>query len=160
VQSLKSFSQLDEAEYQLVNIHEGLESALVLLGTQKLTDINIVKKFGQLPEVGCFPGLLNQVFINIISNAAEAIFESGTISLETYTQANEIVIDISDTGIGMSGERMKSLFDFGFSANASRVKMGTGLLTSYNIMQKHGGRIEVESEVGRGSTFSVILPLR
>jgi len=160
VQSLKSFSQLDEAEYQLVNIHEGLESALVLLGTQKLAGIIIVKKFGQLPEVGCFPGLLNQVFINIISNAAEAIFESGTISLETYTQANEIVIDISDTGIGMSGERMKSLFDFGFSANASRVKMGTGLLTSYNIMQKHGGRIEVESEVGRGSTFSVILPLR
>lgn len=160
VQSLKSFSQLDEAEYQTVNLHEGLESTLVLLGTQKLAGITVVKKFGQLPGVGCFPGLLNQVFINIISNAAEAIFESGTISIETYTKDNEIMVDISDTGIGMSKERLKSLFDFGFSANASRVKMGTGLLTSYNIMQKHGGRIEVESEVGKGSTFSVILPIR
>ena len=160
VRSLKSFSQLDEAEYQTANIHEGIESALVLLGTQKLAGINIVRKFGQLPEITCFPGLLNQVFINIISNAAEAIFESGNISIETYTKENEVIIDISDTGIGMSSERLKSLFDFGFSANASRVKMGTGLLTSYNIMQKHGGRIEVESEVGRGSTFSVILPLR
>ncbi len=160
VQSLKSFSQLDEAEYQTVDLHEGLESTLVLLGTQKLAGINVVKKFGQLPEIGCFPGLLNQVFVNIISNAAEAIFESGTISIETYTKANEIMVDISDTGIGMSKERLKSLFDFGFSANASRVKMGTGLLTSYNIMQKHGGRIEVESEVGKGSTFSVVLPIR
>ncbi|HEX2897362.1 MAG TPA: ATP-binding protein, partial [candidate division Zixibacteria bacterium] len=159
VQSLKSFSQLDEAEFQSVDIHEGIESSLVLLGTQKLKGIKIVKKYGELPAVGCYPGLLNQVFINIINNAAEAIFETGTISIATYAKNDEIVVDISDTGIGMSKERLKSLFDFGFTAGPSRIKMGTGLLTSYNIMQKHHGRIEVESEVGKGTTFSVILPV-
>jgi signal transduction histidine kinase len=160
VQSLKSFSQLDEAEFQTVDIHEGIESTLVLLGTQKLKGIKIVKKYGKLPPIGCYPGLLNQVFINIITNAADAIFETGTIYIETKVNDSEISVNINDTGIGMSKERLKSLFDFGFSAGPSRIKMGTGLLTSYNIMQKHGGRIEVESEVGKGSKFSVILPIR
>ncbi len=159
VQSLKSFSQLDEAEFQSFDIHEGIESSLVLLGTQKLKGIKIIKKYGEIPAVGCYPGLLNQVFINIINNAAEAIFESGTISIATYVKNNEIMVDISDTGIGMSKERLKSLFDFGFTSGPSRIKMGTGLLTSYNIMQKHHGRIEVESEVGKGSTFSIVLPI-
>jgi len=160
VKSLKSFSRLDEAEFQTVNIHEGIESALVLLGSKKLAGISVVRQFGKLPALGCYPGLLNQVFMNILSNAAEAISEIGTITLKTYHQNGELIVEISDTGVGIAKDRLKTLFDFGFSSDSSRVKMGTGLLTAYNIVQKHGGRIEVESEVGQGSSFSVILPLR
>lgn len=159
VQNLKSFSRLDEAEFQTVDIHQGIESSLILLGGKKLAGIEVHKKFANLPLLSCNPGLLNQVFMNIIANAANAISETGTITIETYQKNGELVVDVSDTGVGIPKERLKTLFDFGFSTDAKRVKMGTGLLTAYNIVQKHRGRIEVESEVGKGSTFSIILPL-
>jgi signal transduction histidine kinase len=159
VQNLKSFSRLDESEYQSVDIHKGIESSLVLLGEKKLSRIEVMKKYGKLPNIICNPGLLNQVFMNIISNAVNAIKDSGTITIETYQKNGEVVVDISDSGMGIPRERLKTLFDFGFSTDTKRVKMGTGLLTAYNVVQKHRGRIEVTSEVGLGSTFSIILPV-
>ncbi|MGH8015185.1 MAG: sensor histidine kinase, partial [Candidatus Zixiibacteriota bacterium] len=159
VQNLKSFSRLDEAEFQTVDIHLGIENSLVLLGGKKLSRIEVRKKFAKLPRLSCNPGLLNQVFLNIITNAATAISDSGTITIETAQQNGEIVVSISDNGVGIAKDRLKNIFDFGFSTDTKRVKMGTGLLTAYSIVQKHGGRIEVESEVGKGSTFSVILPI-
>lgn len=159
ISSLKNFSRLDEAEYQVVDIHEGIESSLTLLGQKKLGHVNVIKKYGRLPLIGCYPGLLNQVFINLISNAALAIVESGKISISTYREENEVIIDINDTGVGIQPEQMKKLFDISFSTDTSRVKMGTGLVTAHSMVQKHGGRIEVRSEVGKGSTFTVKLPL-
>lgn len=158
VKSLKNFSKLDEAEYQTVDIHDGIESSLVLLGQKKLSHIKVVKEYGNLSPLGCYPGLLNQVFMNILSNAAEAIMDRGTITVKTSQDNSEVVIKISDTGIGIPKEKISKLFDFGFSTGSSRVKMGTGLITAFSIVQKHGGRIEVESEVGRGSIFSVVIP--
>jgi signal transduction histidine kinase len=159
IQSLKSFSRLDEAEYQIADLHEGLESSLVLLGKKELSHVNVVRQFGEVPPIGCYPGLLNQVFISLLGNAAHAIVESGTISIRTYCEKVDVVVEISDTGIGIAPERMKRLFDFTFSADSTRVKMGTGLLTAYMIVQKHGGQIEVTSDIGKGSTFSVRLPI-
>ncbi|MDH3890120.1 MAG: ATP-binding protein [candidate division Zixibacteria bacterium] len=159
IQSLKNFSRLDEAEYQVVDIHEGIESSLTLLGHKELGHANVVKRFGDLPLIGCYPGLLNQVFINLISNAAQAIVESGSITVRTHQAGDRVVIDITDTGVGIPPERLEKLFDISFSTDTSRVKMGAGLVTAHSMVQKHGGQIEVASVVGEGSTFTVTLPL-
>ncbi|MCG8607412.1 MCP four helix bundle domain-containing protein [bacterium] len=159
VKSLKNFSRLDEAEFQKVDIHEGIESSLTLLGSELPNRISIVKEYGELPKISCFPGQLNQVFINLLKNASKAIEGSGTICIRTYRQNHDAHVQIIDTGRGIPGEKLENIFDFGFSRAERRIKMSSGLSTSYSIVQKHHGEIRVQSEVGRGTTFSIILPL-
>jgi signal transduction histidine kinase len=154
VASLKNFARPDETEYQLVSLHEGIESTLTVMGGELQERIVLVKEYGEIPKVTCYAGQLNQVFMGILRNAVEAIEGEGTIRIRTFEAKDGVHVQISDTGRGIGPEKLKRIFEFDFSGKGSRVKMGAGLATAY------GGLIEVKSEVGSGSTFEVILPSR
>jgi signal transduction histidine kinase len=160
VNSLKAFAHLDEATYQKVNLHEGLENTLTLLEHDFKDKIEIVREYGEIPEVTCNPGEVNQVFMNLLQNAAEAIRNKGKIVIRTFEKDGNLHVSFSDNGIGISPKRLEQLFNPAFAQKGSRMKAGLGLFTSANIVQKHQGRIEVESEVGKGSKFTVILPVQ
>jgi signal transduction histidine kinase len=160
VKSLKNFTRVDESEYQRTNIHDGIDSSLTLMESEMRGRIRVKKEYGEIPAISCYPGQLNQVFINLLKNACGAIAGSGTIGIKTFKENNHIYVEISDTGCGIPPEKLERLFDFGFSSGGSRVKMSSGLSSAYNIIQKHEGEIKVESEVGKGTTFSIILPIK
>jgi len=149
---------LDEAEYQKANIHEGLDSTLTLINYEIKDRISINKDYGEIPEINCYPNQLNQVFMNILMNASAAIEKNGVITIETFLEGKYLVVRISDNGRGMTKENMDRIFDPGFTTQAHGVGTGLGLSISYNIIQKHHGEIKVDSEVGKGSTFSIYLP--
>ena len=159
VSSLRNFARLDEAERKRVNIHEGLNGSLVLVHHQLKNRIEIVKDYGTLPEIECFPNQLNQVFMNLLVNAAQAIPGRGTISIKTLHLGDEVQVKISDTGVGIPRENMRKIFDPGFTTKGVGVGTGLGLSICYKIIQDHRGRIAVESEVGRGTTFTITLPV-
>ncbi|MEE9169689.1 MAG: ATP-binding protein, partial [bacterium] len=159
VNSLKSFARLDEAVFQITDLHEGLESILTLLDQDLEGRISVVKEYGEIPLLACYPGELNQMFMNLLMNAVQAIERNGTITIRSFVEKGNVHVQIKDTGIGVSSERIKELFDPSFTKKGHRVKAGLGLFASYNIIQKHHGEIKVESEVGKGSTFTVILPM-
>ena len=160
VKSLKNFARIDESDYQRADIHEGIDSALTLLENELRGRISVVKEYGYIPKIECYPGLLNQLFMNLLKNASQSIEESGTITITTSRENNHVNVKISDTGKGIPPEKLNKIFDFGFSAVGSRVKMGSGLATAYNIVQKHEGEISAESEIGKGTTFCIVLPLK
>jgi signal transduction histidine kinase len=118
----------------------------------------VVKKYNKIPEICCYPGDLNQVFITLLSNAVQAIENKGTITIRTSTDTTNVYVQISDSGKGISPEKLKTLFDFSFTTKDTRVGMEIGLVSAYNIIQKHKGELKVESEVGKGTTFIIILP--
>ena len=151
--NLKRFISLDGGQRETVDVHEGLDSVLNLLASEIGERITIVRQYGDLDRIECCPGEINQVFKSLLTNAAEAIEGSGTITVTTSAGVGEFQVAITDTGSGMNPEVQSQLFDPAFSTKGARVKAGMGLLVSLNIVQKHGGRIEVESEVGQGSTF-------
>jgi PAS domain S-box-containing protein len=159
VNSLKSFARLDEAVFQTTDLHEGLESILTLIEQDLEGRISVVKEYGEIPLLACYPGELNQMFMNLLTNAVQAIKGNGTIMIRSFVEKGNVHVQIKDTGIGISSERIKELFDPSFTKKGHRVKAGLGLFASYNIVQKHQGEIKVESEVGKGSTFTVILPM-
>ena len=161
VQSLRTFARLDEAEYQLVNINEGIDSAITLLTTQTGESIETVRQFGQLAPLYCAVGKLNQAFMNILKNSVEAMEGgSGRIGVTTYEDGDDIVIEVSDSGRGIEPERLRRIFDFDFARSSSTVKMGLGLATAYSVMQEHGGTIHIDSTLGDGTTVTVRLPRR
>lgn len=160
VKSLKNFAKLDESEFQKVNLHEGLDSALTLLEAELRDRIDVVKEYGKIPKIHCYPGQLNQVFMNLLRNAIDAIDTCGTIHLKTFRDNDRLCIQISDTGRGIPEDKLSNIFEFGFSSGSGRIKMASGLSTAYNIVQKHQGEIKVESEENKGTTFCIILPVR
>lgn len=160
VRSLKNFSRLDEASYQKADVREGLDSTLTLLTPKFEGRIEVTHAYGEVPAIYCYAAELNQVFMNVLSNAAQHIDGSGRIHIETKADAERVYVRISDTGRGIPADNLERIFDPGFTTQGVGVGTGLGLSISYNIMQKHGGRIFVESEVGKGSTFTVELPRR
>jgi AhpD family alkylhydroperoxidase len=158
VDSLKSFSRLDQAPLQTVNLHEALETTLTLMEHDLKGRIRVEKDYGDIPQVMCYPGELNQVWMSLFSNASQAIGEKGAITVRTFAEGANVHVEIADTGIGIPSGQIQYLFDPSFTSRGERVKAGMGLFISYNIVRKHRGEIKVESEVGRGSTFTVILP--
>jgi two-component system, NtrC family, sensor kinase len=158
VRSLKNFARLDEAERKKVNIHDGIESTLTLLQHQLKNRIRIVKKFGEVPEIECYPNPLNQVFMNILVNAAQAIKERGEITVTTWRDGDTVKISISDTGVGIPPEHLSKIFDPGFTTKGVGVGTGLGLSICYKIMQDHRGTIEVDTS-SQGTTFTMLLPL-
>src|SRR5437762_7688271 len=159
VRSLRNFARLDEAERKTVNIHEGIESTLTLLRHQLKGRIGIVKQFGDLPEIECHPNQLNQVFMNILVNSAQAIKNRGTITVATSKQEETVKISISDTGVGIPPEHLSKIFDPGFTTKGVGVGTGLGLSICYKIIQDHHGSIDVESST-QGTTFTITLPLK
>lgn len=160
VGTLKNFARVDESTFQQVDIHEGIDSSLVLLGGELKNRVAVVRSYAEIPRIGCYPGQLNQVFINLLKNASNAIEKKGTITIQTQKENGNVVIRISDDGRGIPKDKIERIWDIGFSREGSRVKMGSGLSASLNIVQNHKGKIEVDSEVGRGTTFSVTLPIK
>lgn len=161
VQNLKDFSHVDTAdEWHLADLHQGLDSTLNIVNNEIKYKAEVVKEYGDLPEVECLPSQLNQVFMNLLVNAAHAIEERGTITIRTGRKGDEVWVEIADTGKGIAPENLMKIFDPFFTTKPIGQGTGLGLSLSYGIVKKHGGRIEVESEIGRGTTFRVWLPVR
>lgn len=157
--SLKTFTQLDGATIQRVDVHDGLESALTLIETQYAEHIGILREFGDLPKIRCYPGELNQVFMNLLTNAVQAIDGPGTVTVKTYRENGRVCVSVIDSGRGIAKDQMAGLFEPRFSRTGERVKAGIGLFTAYNIVQKHDGSIEVDSSPGKGTSFTIKLPI-
>lgn len=160
VRSLRKFARLDEAERDKVDLHEGLESTLTLVHHELKNRIDVHKNYGKLPLITCYPNQINQVFMNILVNASQAIEGRGEIFVDTYTQDDNVVVEIRDTGKGVPSEDLERIFDPGFTTKGSGVGTGLGLSIVYQIVQDHKGSIEVTSEVGKGTTFRIILPIQ
>jgi signal transduction histidine kinase len=158
VRTLKNFARLDEAHRKRVNIHEGIESTLMLLQHQLKNRIRIVKEFGEIPEIECFPNQLNQVFMNILVNASQAIPQRGEIKVKTEKIDDAVRILISDTGTGIRPEHLSKIFDPGFTTKGVGVGTGLGLAICYKIIKDHHGTIKAESS-NQGTTFTMTLPL-
>jgi len=158
VRRLRSFARLDEAELKKVDVHEGLEDTLTLVHHEIKHNIQIVRDYGTLPLMSVFPSRLNQVFLNLINNARQAIHNKGTITLRTWVEDKTASIAITDDGVGIPKENLARVFDPGFTTKGVGVGTGLGLSICYQIVKDHRGRIDVESEVGKGATFTVRIP--
>jgi PAS domain S-box-containing protein len=145
VRRLKSFARLDEADLKKVDIHEGLEDTLILIHHELKHNITVVKNFGDVPPLSCFPGQLNQVFLNLLINSRQAIKGKGTISIATLVKNNKAHIVINDDGVGIPKEKLRRIFDPGFTTKGRGVGAGLGLSISYQIIKDHRGEIKVES---------------
>lgn len=162
VMGLRNFSRIDEDEFKAADIHEGIESTLMLLRNKIKNRIEVIKNFGQIPEIECIPGKLNQVLMNILNNAAEAIGEKGRITITTSLeeQTNKVRVSIRDDGPGMPHSVKNRIFEPFYTTKAIGKGTGLGLAISYGIIEKHRGKIDVTSELGKGSEFILTLPLK
>jgi signal transduction histidine kinase len=159
VRNVRNFARLDEAIWQKADIHEGFESTLTLLNHQLKGRILIVKEFGEIPQIECYPNQLNQVFMNILVNAAQSIEGNGEIRIKTWEESDTLRVAISDNGRGMTPEVQARIFDPGFTTKKPDLGTGLGLSICLKIIQNHNGRIDVESTPGHGSTFTIVLPV-
>ena len=158
VKSARSFSRSDDSGTRRVNLNEGFEDSLVLATHELKNRIEVVREFGELPEIESYPSQINQVFLNLIVNAVHAIEGKGSIRVRTWLQEDTVRVAVSDDGVGMTPEVRDRIFDPGFTTKETGQGSGLGLSICYTIIQNHGGRIEVETAPGEGSTFTVILP--
>ena len=159
VHDLKNFSRMDAAANDLANLNDCIESALNIGRNVLKNKVEVVKDLAQLPDIMCAPSQLNQVFMNLLVNAAHAIEQRGTITVSTGRQGDEVWVEIADTGHGIVPEHLQKIFDPFFTTKPIGKGTGLGLSLSYGIVQKHHGRIEVQSELGRGTAFRVWLPV-
>ena len=161
VQDLKDFSHVDaRQEWSMADLHAGLDSTLNIVVNEIKYKADVVKEYGTLPDVECRPGELNQVFMNLLVNAAHAIGkERGTIRVRTFVSEGHACVEVADNGSGIAAADLQRIFDPFFTTKPVGQGTGLGLSLSYGIVHAHGGRIEVESEPGRGTTFRVCLPL-
>jgi signal transduction histidine kinase len=159
VRSLRTFSRLDEAEYQETKLEEGLDSTITLVQHETKKRIEIVRDYGDTPRIPCYPNELNQVFMNIMMNAIHSIEGHGRIAITTRNDAENVYVSIKDTGEGISKQDLSRIFDPGFTTKGVGVGTGLGLSITYNIVKKHHGSIDVKSEPGGGTEFIVTLPL-
>ncbi|MFZ2269016.1 MAG: PAS domain S-box protein [Azonexus sp.] len=160
VQDLKSFSHVSEQDWQWADLHQGLDSTLNIVWNELKYKCQVVKEYGEIPKVFCLISQLNQVFMNLLVNAGHAIEKQGTITLRTACRGdNEVCIEVIDTGKGIAPEHLSRVFEPFFTTKPVGKGTGLGLSLSYGIVDKHRGRIEVDSQVGVGTTFRVILPI-
>ncbi|NKB70127.1 MAG: hypothetical protein GKR89_23890 [Candidatus Latescibacteria bacterium] len=160
VASLRRFVRLDEAEWQLADIHEGLDSALTLLDSRLGNGIEIERQYGAVEPLWCAPGQLNQVFMHVLKNAVESIAGTGRISLATGQEGGQVWVRIADTGRGMDQQQLDRIFDPALAGDTGRVGLSWRLAADYLIVRDHGGEIEVDSQVGEGTVVHFRLPLR
>ena len=159
VQSLKDFSRVGESGWQMADLHKGLDSTLDIAAAAFMGRIQVEKRYGELPMIKCAASDLNQVALSLLANAAHAIDGNGRIVIETRHEGDWVTLRISDNGCGIAPENLQRIFEPFYTTRPVGGGTGLGLSLSYGIIQKHHGRIEVESALGAGSTFTVWLPL-
>ncbi len=160
VQSLRSFARLDEALFQEVDIHENIDTTLTLLSHELIEKADVIKEYGEIPRIQCYPNELNQAFMNVLQNAAQAIDQQETITITTYAGEIQIYVKITDTGKGIPTEDLSQIFDPGFTTQSDGVGKGLGLPIAYNIIQKHHGEIKADSIIGKGTEITIALPIK
>ncbi len=161
VQDLKDFSRVDQAEHQLANLNDALESTLNVVWNEIKYKAEVVRELGDIPEIECVPAQINQVFMNLLVNAAQAIEQRGSITLRSGLENGYVWFEFADTGKGMNAETVKRIFEPFYTTKPIGQGTGLGLSISYDIIvKKHGGRIDVSSEPGQGTTFRLWLPQR
>jgi len=169
VTSLRNFARLDESEFKRVDLHEGIESTLTILQNRlqkkgKREEIQVVKDYGNLPLVECYAGQLNQVFLNILNNAIDALEKCGrhnclSLRICTETDGKQVKIAIADNGVGMNEQKQKRLFDPFFTTKEVGKGTGLGMAIAHQIVtEKHGGQISCDSTVGQGTIFTIMIP--
>jgi two-component system, NtrC family, sensor kinase len=160
-QSIKDFSRLDRAPIGSFDVNAGLDRTLVIARNVVKHKADIHKFYGEIPEIECAPSQINQVFLNLITNAAQAIETKGEIVITTKQRdAGHVAIAISDTGCGIPEENLSKIRDPFFTTKEVGTGTGLGLSIVDEIIRGHGGELLVESKVGHGSTFTVVLPVR
>lgn len=160
VKGLRTFSRLDEGDLKFTDLHENIDSTLVMLRNQYRDRIEIKRLYGKIPQVQCYPGKLNQVFMNLLANAIHAIPEKGWIAIETRQVAEQVEVKIIDSGKGMPEEVRQKIFDPFFTTKDVGEGTGLGLAITLGIIQDHKAEVDVESEVGKGTTFTLKLPIK
>lgn len=159
VGDLKDFSRAADGEWQPTDINLGLESALNAVSNEIHHQAGVFKELGELPLVNCIPAQINQVFMNLLANAAHAIGSAGRITLRTGVAGDGVWIEVADTGQGMTPEVKRRIFEPFFTTKPVGQGTGLGLSITWEVVDRHRGRIEVESAPGRGSTFRLSLPV-
>ena len=160
VKNLKSFARIDEVEIREGDINEGIQSALKMVHNEIKYKGEANTNFGEIPAIRCYPGQLNQVFLNILVNAAQALEKGGKITVTTLLEEENIKIIFADTGTGIAPEHLPKLFDPFFTTKEVGKGTGLGLSISHGIIKKHGGKILVDSKLGEGTVFTIYLPLQ
>ena len=177
--SLRTFSRADKDYKVAFNIHEGIDSTILILkhrlkANEQRPAIEVITEYEKLPQIGCFPGQLNQVFMNILANAIDALDEASTertfedmkanphrITIKTSVENNNVKISIADNGEGMSEDVKNRIFDHLFTTKGVGKGTGLGLAIARQIVvEKHGGTIEVNSVLGEGTEFVILLPMK
>ena len=159
VRNLHSFGRIDRAAFDSVHVHEGLDSTIALLA-HEMKHIEIVREYGDVPRIYCHAQRLHQVFMNLLLNAVQALPDGGRITLRTSADDVLLRVCVEDNGCGIAPEQHGRVFEPGFTTRDGRVSMGLGLAICRQIVEQHGGTIELESAPGAGSAFTVCLPLR
>src|SRR5690606_16536364 len=165
VKSLRIFSRVDEDSLKFADINEGLDSTLVILNSVIRDGIHVNKQYAEVPLVECYPGKLNQVFLNIITNAIDEINKKfdgstgGILEIRTAVTGDTVSISIQDNGIGIPDDIKDKIFEPFFTTKEVGEGTGLGMSIVYNTIKKHGGEIKVESSVGEGVSFLIIIPL-
>lgn len=160
VQALKDFSHVGENEWQVADLHRGLDSTLNIVNNEIKYKATVEKHYGQLPQITCLASQLNQVFMNLLVNAGHALRERGVITIRTGVEDNWVWVEIGDNGVGIAPENLNRIFEPFFTTKPVGSGTGLGLSLSYGIVNRHGGRITVASELGKGSRFTVHLPVQ
>jgi signal transduction histidine kinase len=161
VQDLKDFSHVDaNPDWQFVSLNQGIDSTLNVVNNELKYKADVIKDYGDLPPVQCMPSQINQVVMNLVVNAAHAMGpERGKITVRTGTRGEQVWIEVSDTGSGIPAHVLPRIFDPFYTTKPVGKGTGLGLSLSYGIIQKHHGNIEVQTELGKGTTFLVTLPI-
>lgn len=158
VVSLKKFVRLDEAELQQADINKEIDLTLEIIRHETKNKVEIEKHYGNIPQIKCYPNMLNQVFTNILINACQSIEKQGKITITTAQKANNLEICIKDNGKGIPKENLNKIFTAGFTTKGVGIGTGLGLAISQKIIDKHHGQIRVISEIGIGSEFIITIP--
>lgn len=160
VQNLRNFSRIDEGDFKSVDLHDGLDSTLLLLNNEIKNRIKVIRDYGKLCKVECHPGHINQVFMNLLLNAIQSIEGEGQIRIATRQTNEHVEIEISDSGKGIPENVKNKIFDPFFTTKPVGKGTGLGLSISYGIIKNHGGEITMESKTGEGTTFWIKLPVK
>lgn len=160
VQDLKDFSRIDESDLQWADVEKCLDSTLAVLANDLRDKVEVVKEYAVLPQIECMPSQLNQVFMNLLTNARQAIAERGRITLRTGVDGEMVWVEIADSGAGIPAENLKRIFEPFFTTRPVGSGQGLGLSVAYSIIAKHRGRIEVSCAAGQGAVFRVWLPVQ